>query len=88
VGLYKLGGKTYQVFISRLSSPEDAPLVLLQWKKEMTSARLIPSFGGYFGDDAGQPVFVFTKGAWIAGVRGLPEKEADPVARELATRLN
>ena len=88
VGTYKQGGKTYEVFMARLSSAEDSPLALLQWKKEMTGARLIPSFGGYFGDDAGQPVFVFTKGAWIAGVKGLPEKDADPVARELASRLN
>jgi len=88
VGQYKAGGKTYEVFLARLSSAEAAPLALLDWKKDMAGARLVPSFGGYFGDDGGQPVFVFTKGRWVAGVRGLTEKDADPVARDLASRLD
>jgi hypothetical protein len=33
-------------------------------------------------------VFVFTKGAWIAGVAGLPEREADTEARKLAKALD
>ena len=65
-----------------------AAFLLLDWKKALTGAHLLPSFGGYFGQDAGKPVFVFTKGAWIAGVVGLPEKDADREARGLAARLN
>ncbi len=38
--------------------------------------------------DGGQPVFVFTRGAWMTGTVGLSEKEADAEARVLATRLN
>ena len=37
---------------------------------------------------AGGPVFVFAKGAWIAGVAGLPEKDADLAARTLAAHLD
>jgi hypothetical protein len=33
-------------------------------------------------------VFVFTKGAWIAGVAGMPQKQADLQARLLAARLD
>jgi hypothetical protein len=47
-----------------------------------------PSFGGYYGHDAGRPIFVFTKGAWIAGIAGLPEKAADAEARKLAKALD
>jgi len=88
IAQYKKDGKTYEIFLCRMPSAEDAPLVLLQWKKDMADAKLIPSFGGYFGADGGQPVFVFTKGQWVTGIRGLPEKEADTVARDLAARLN
>jgi hypothetical protein len=43
--------------------------------------------GGYFGMDGDQTVYVFTKGAWVAGVAGLPQVKADAVAREFAARL-
>jgi hypothetical protein len=43
--------------------------------------------GGYFGTDAGKPVYVFAKLKYLAGVVGLPEDLADPVARQLAARL-
>src|ERR1019366_1490510 len=40
----------------------------------MFVAKLIPSFGGYFGQDAGHPVFVFAKGAWIAASPASPRR--------------
>ena len=85
---YKAGKQKYELFLAKAPSLEDAPLVLLSFKKDLAGARLIPHFGGYFGEDAGQPLFVFTKGAWIAGVKGLPMKDADLVAREFAARLD
>ncbi len=87
VGSYKTGKSEYEMFITKLPSPTDAAILLPDWRKALTNAKLIPSFGGYFGTDAGRPIFVFTKGAWIAGVAGLPEQEADQQARILAAQL-
>ena len=88
---YKKGKIAYNMFLAKLPAPADAAFLLLDWKKALTGAHLVPSFGGYFGSDdhdAGRPVFVFAKGAWIAGVVGLPEKDADLQARGLAAHLN
>ncbi len=85
---YKKGKREYQMFVAKMPSATDAAILLLDWKKALSDSKLLPSFGGYFGLDAGRPVFVFSKGAWIAGVAGLPEKEADLEARTLAAHLN
>jgi len=85
---YKKRKKEYEMFVAKLATPTDAAILLLDWKKALADAKLIPSFGGYFGKDAGRPVFVFSKGAWIAGVAGLSEKEADLEARTLAAHLD
>jgi hypothetical protein len=85
---YKKGKKEYEMFVAKLATSTDAAILLLDWKKALADSRLVPSFGGYFGMDGGRPVFVFSKGVWIAGVAGLPEKEADLEARTLASRLN
>jgi len=85
---YQKGAMSYSMFLAKLPTATDAALLLLDWNKALTGARLIPSFGGYFGRDAAVPVFVFSKGAWIAGVAGLPEKEADRQARTLAAHLD
>ncbi|MBC8164343.1 MAG: hypothetical protein H7Y20_00565 [Bryobacteraceae bacterium] len=84
---YRKGKREYDVFIAKLPSPLDAAILLTDWRKALKDPVLIPSFGGYFGDDNGQPLFVFSKGAWIAGIRGLPQKEADLQARILAAQL-
>jgi len=76
------------MFIARMPTAQDAAFLLLDWNKALSGAKIIPAFGGYFGQDAGGPVFVFTKGAWIAGVAGLPEKDADLAARNLAAHLD
>jgi hypothetical protein len=85
---YKNGKVEYDMFVARLADANAAVLMLPDWRKALTDAKLVPSFGGYFGSDAGRPVFVFSKGVWIAGVAGLNEKEADTVARTLASRLD
>jgi hypothetical protein len=43
--------------------------------------------GGYFGMDGDRPVYVFVKGAWVAGIVGLTEEKADAAARVFAARL-
>jgi hypothetical protein len=85
---YKKGKKEYEMFVAKLPTATDAAILLPDWRKALTDSKLEPSFGGYFGQDAGRPVFVFSKGAWIAGIAGLPEKEADLEARTLATHLD
>ena len=76
------------MFVAKLPSATDAAVVLPDWRRALTDPKLVASFGGYFGQDAGRPVFVFAKDVWVAGVAGLPEKEADLQARALAARLN
>jgi hypothetical protein len=85
---YKKGHTEFDMFVAKLPSPTDAALILPDWKKALPDAKYIPSFGGYFGHDDGRPIFVFTKGAWIAGIAGLPEKDADAEARKLAKALD
>jgi hypothetical protein len=85
---YKKGKTEYEMFAARLPSALDAAILLPDWDKALAGSKLIPSFGGYFGQDSGRSVFVFSKGAWIAGIVGLPGKEADLTARTLAGQLN
>src|SRR5580692_7606663 len=85
---YKKGKKEYEMFVAKLPTATDAAILLPDWRKALTDSKLVPSFGGYFGQDAGRPVFVFAKGAWIAGIVGLSEKEADTGARTLAAHLD
>ena len=87
IGHYKLGKSEFDMFVAKLPSAQDAAFLLPDWSKALANAALVPSFGGYYGDDGGRGVFVFTKGAWIAGVSGLPQKEADLQARALAGML-
>jgi hypothetical protein len=85
---YKKGKLEYDMFVAKLPSATDAAILLPDWRKSLTDSKLVASFGGYFGTSDGRPIFVFTKGAWIAGVAGLSEKEADVQARTLAGQLN
>ncbi|MGA1994557.1 MAG: hypothetical protein ABSH45_02155 [Bryobacteraceae bacterium] len=87
VGHFKKGHTEYEMFLAKLNSPTDAAILLLDWSKALTDAKLVPSFGGYFGKDGERPVFVFAKGAWITGIAGLPQKQADAEARVLASRI-
>jgi hypothetical protein len=85
---YKKDKTEYDMFVCRLASPTAAAVMLPDWRSALKDAKFEASFGGYFGDDAGTPVFVFAKGDWIAGASGLPEKDADLELRSLAARLN
>ena len=88
IGHYKSGKSEFDMFVAKLPAAQDAAFLLLDWNKALANSKLVPSFGGYFGDDGGKPVFVFSKGAWIAGISGLSEKDADVQARALAVMLN
>jgi hypothetical protein len=88
VARYRKGAAEYEMFIARMPNATDAAISLIDWKKDMADAKLVPSFGGYLGTESGRAVFVFPKGEWLAGIRGLKEKEADAQARILAAQLN
>lgn len=85
---YKKGTTEYEMFAAQFPTPTDAAIALANWDGALQGAKLVPTFGGYFGTDAGRPVFVFPKDRWIAGVVGLPQAQADPAGRVLAARLN
>jgi hypothetical protein len=87
LGHFKKGRTQYDMFVAKLDSPTAAAILLLNYSKALTDAKLVPSFGGYFGKDGDRPVFVFTKDVWITGIAGLPQKQADAEARVLADRL-
>ena len=87
IGDYEGGGRKYQLFIIETASAQDAAILLLDLKVSLTDPAYIAYMGGYFGTDAGKPVYVFAKLKYRAGVVGLPEDLADTIARQLAARL-
>jgi hypothetical protein len=84
---YLRGGKQHQLFLIKLHDAAQSGAVLFDYKQNLKDAKFISSFGGYFGDDNGTPVFVFTKEAWLLGVVGLDQAGADAAGREFAGRL-
>lgn len=88
LAIYERKGKRYRQFLLRTASGEAAALLLFELKAQLRDAKFLAHFGGYFGLDGAVPVFVFPKGPYLAGVLDLPEKEADPIARDFAARLN
>ena len=87
VGDYEVGGSKYQLFIIETNSAQAAAILLLDLKATLKDPAYIAYMGGYFGGDAGGPVYVFAKAKYLAGVVGLAEDRADPIARQLAARL-
>src|SRR5437016_1899476 len=63
---YKKGATGYDMFIAKAPSALKAAILLPDWNKALAGSKLVPSFGGYFGQDNGRPVFVFAKDVWIA----------------------
>lgn len=84
---YKQGKREFDLILIRTKNPTDAAVVLLDFKNHLDHSKLIAHFGGYFGQDGGKPAFLFAKNEWFCGVIGLPEAEADTLAREFASRL-
>ncbi len=84
---YKRGNKTYRQFLIRAADANRAAILLLDLKNTLRDSKFIPHMGGVYGLDGDTPVYCFAKGVFLAGFIGLPEKEADPLAREFAARL-
>lgn len=87
IGEYYANGSKYQLFIIETDSAQDAAILLLDLKATLKDPAYIAYMGGYFGTDAGGGVYVFAKAKYLAGVVGLDEATADPIARQLAARL-
>ena len=84
---YRVGKSEYRQFLGKMPDAQTAAFLLLDWKKTLKDAQYIANMGGYYGMDGDRPVYVFTKGVWVAGIVGLPQAKADVVARQFAARL-
>lgn len=87
LGEYDVNGLKYKLFVVETDSAQDAAILLLDMKATLKDPAYIAYMGGYFGTDANGQVYVFAKGKYLAGVTGLDEDRADPIARQLAVRL-
>lgn len=85
---YKKGTASYQLFLAKFKTPNDAAIALFDYKSKFGEAKLVPTFGGYYGIDGATQTFVFTKGSYLLGVAGLNQADADLVAREFAARIS
>jgi hypothetical protein len=78
----------YQLFLIRTANNQKAAFLLLDYKKMLQAPRYLPNMGGFYGmDSANRPNYVFAKGPFLAGVVGLDQDKADPVARTFAGRI-
>ncbi|HEY3839438.1 MAG TPA: hypothetical protein VGL72_22860 [Bryobacteraceae bacterium] len=84
---YKTSAGEYQMFLLQAADPQAAAFSLLDWKIALPDAKYLAHMGGYFGMDHGKPIYVFAKGTYLAGIVGLSEEKADPLARIFAARL-
>ena len=85
---YKQGAHHYRVFLIHATDAQKAAFLLVDWRNALSQPQYLANMGGFFGSDAGAPVYVFAKGPYVAGWVGLPQPEADRLARQLATHLN
>jgi hypothetical protein len=87
VAEYELDGKRYQRFLVATKDPAAATFLTMDIKDALAGSKFVPQFGGYFGMDGDTPWFIFPKDKYVAGIVGLPEQEADSIAREFASRI-
>jgi hypothetical protein len=87
LGEYKNAQGSYQLGLIHMASNDKAAFFLLDVKKLLTNPHYLPNMGGYFGTRDGAPLYVFAKGPYVASLKGLPEEQADPLARTFAARI-
>jgi hypothetical protein len=85
---YNVKGKKYQEFIIDTDSTQAAAFMMLDVKAQLANPQYISWMGGYFGMLGDQQVYCYSKTHYVAGVVGLPEDKADPLARTLAAQLH
>jgi hypothetical protein len=88
IAKYKRGDKQFELFLIKSSNPSAPASMMFEYKTALAGPKFIAHFGGYAGKDGEVDVFLFSKGAWLAGIRGLPQSEADLIARDFAARLD
>lgn len=88
LGEYQAKGRKYRAFIVDADTDQAAALLLFDFKSALQKPGYIPYMGGYFGSDGQEPVYVFAKKQYVAGIAGLPMADADGLARTLASRLH
>lgn len=84
---YSKGGKTFQQFLFKAPNVAMTAVYLGHCKDAMANPKFVASFGGYFGEIGGKPVFVFVKNEYVSGLVGLPLDEADAQGRVAAARI-
>lgn len=84
---YKKGGRNFQQFLMKAPSVALGAVYLSEFKSAMASPKFVAGFGGYYGDIAGKPVFVFVKNEYVTGLIGLSKDEADAEGRLVAARI-
>ncbi len=84
---YDKGGKKYQQFLIQTRDSESAAMLAFEIKAKLDGAKFVPHFGGYFGRDGDDPVFIFPKGKHVGGYVGLSQEDADADARDFAHRV-
>ena len=84
---YKTADGEFQLFLLEAGDAKSAAFMLLDWKAVMPNAQYLAHMGGYFGEDQGKPLYIFSKGPYLAGIVGLPEAKADAEGRRFAARL-
>lgn len=85
---YRKQGVRFQQFLIRASTPGKAMFLMMDLKNDLVNTKFVPHLGGYFGLDGSNPVLVMQRGRSLAGVVGLPERDADNILREFAQRLD
>ncbi|MDA1312124.1 MAG: hypothetical protein O2968_02210 [Acidobacteria bacterium] len=88
VAQYDDNGKQWRQFLVAVDLPTSAALLLNEYRGEMEGPKYLAHMGGYFGKDGSEDVLVMQKGRWLMGIAGLPQQEADMVARGFAARLD
>lgn len=88
LAFYERNGKKWRQFLVQADSATAAALLLNDYRAAMTDPKYLAHMGGYFGKDGSDDVLVIQKGRWVLGVVGLPEKDADIVARGSAGWLD
>jgi hypothetical protein len=84
---YKKGKVEYDLILIRCTNAQAAGILLFDYKTKLENPKVVPGFGGFAGKDGARDAFLFAKGPFLLGILGLPQDDADLVARQFATRI-
>jgi hypothetical protein len=87
VATYTKGKQSWRLICMKAASADKASIVLFDLKAQLRDAKFVASFGGYFGMNGDEALFLFQKNDFVLGVAGLPQADADREAREFAARF-